>query len=257
MKWMMLLCLAGSTAYADTAQLAVKGPIELRISVITADIEVSAGPAGKVTVSTGDCPCPSQLTVHADRVDVTRACGPFVDGKVTVEVPPGSSLDLDSTSGDVNVRDIGGRARVRAISGDVKIRGVSSVELTTVSGDAKLSQIKGEVRVRTVSGSAQIAQACGAAAQMRFASTSGDLEWHGDCAAGCRLETRTTSGTVKLVPGSTSSFEVSFSSRSGSLDDKLALESLPAEHAKRAKLGKGEGLVECRSISGDLTLARN
>lgn len=257
MKWMMLLCLAGSTAWAETSQVAVKGPIELRVSVISADIEVAAGAPGKVTVSTGDCPCPPTLTVRADRVDVNRACGPFVDGKVTVEVPPGSSLELESTSGDVIVRDIGGRARVRAISGDVQIRGVSSVELTTVSGDAKLTQIKGEVRVRTVSGSAQIAQSCGPASQMRFASTSGDLEWHGDCAAGCRLEARTTSGTVKLVPGGASSFEVGFSSRSGSLEDNLALEALPAEHGKRGRLGKGEGLVECRSISGDLALARN
>jgi hypothetical protein len=260
MKWVMLSCLLWpAIASAEwTAQLAVKGQIELRVSLVSADVEVNPGAAGQVRARLEgvDCSDGMALTQHGDRVDLVKNGVPFVEGRLIVEVPKGSHVDIEDTSGDVAINAVGGRVRVRAISGDVQVRGASSVELTTVSGDAQLSQIGGEVRAQTVSGDLQVTQSCGPSTQLKFTSTSGDLVWHGDCATGCRLETRTTSGTVKLVPGPSSSFEVTFSSHSGELADELKMETLPAQRGKRGRLGKGDGLVECRTFSGDLALAR-
>jgi hypothetical protein len=139
----------------------------------------------------------------------------------------------------------------------VLVHGAASVEAQLISGDARLEEIRGEVRLRNVSGDAHIVQTGAANTQLGFTSTSGDLEWRGACAAGCRIDARTTSGDVTMYPSSSSSFELSFTSHSGDLSDELQLAPLPSSgRTKRARLGKGEGLVEVKGFSGDLRLKR-
>src|SRR5207253_1226777 len=72
-------------------------------------------------------------------------------GKLRVEVPRGSRLDLSSMSGDVIAQRIGD-VRVRTMSGDVKLAGVAKVDVQTISGDAHIEDASGPVRLHTVAG---------------------------------------------------------------------------------------------------------
>ncbi len=235
--------------------LSVKGPILLRANLGTTDVEIVPGSANEVKVELGDCERDDiSLVDHGDRVDLSV---PFqAGGDLRVILPPSSSVELSSVSGDLNVHDLGGKVRVRATTGDVRVRGASSVEATLVSGDVNVEACRGEVRLRTVSGDARVVQEGGPATQLEFGSTSGDLAWRGACGAGCRIEARTTSGDLHLTPAAGSSFELAFLTHSGDFDDtwKLTPVASSKRGGTRGKLGKGEGTVECQTFSGDLAL---
>jgi DUF4097 and DUF4098 domain-containing protein YvlB len=158
-----------------------------------------------------------------------------------VEVPLRSSVDLSSDSGDVSVKGVGGDVHARSISGDVVVSGAA-----------------GEVRAETVSGDVKVATA-GSAPKLQVQSTSGDVQWNGDCGSGCRVDARTLSGDLVFQLGQKSSFAVRYTSHTGELTDELGLahnEHPPREASLRARYGSGDGLVEAQTFSGDLRLAR-
>jgi hypothetical protein len=252
----------------SSTQLTVKGPVTLRADVIGVEIEVFAGAANTVKAQLGDSSSGVKLTEHGDRVEVSFErkqrwphVPPNIDGKLRVELPPGSHVELSTVSGDVRVQDVGGDVRVRAVSGDVYIRRARRVEVQLVSGDAKLEEVSGEVQLRTVSGDAVVTQVGGPGSKLEFGTTSGDLLWTGACAAGCRIETRSCSGDVKLMMAPNPSFDLRYVTHSGDLTDDLNMSVLESQPHGRgnvhARLGSGVGLVECESFSGDVHLTHH
>jgi DUF4097 and DUF4098 domain-containing protein YvlB len=115
--------------------------------------------------------------------------------------------------------------------------------------------------VRTVSGDAQVTQNSNGA-HLEYGTTSGDLDWTGACKNGCRIEARSTSGDVKLRMASDSNFDLRYVTHSGDVADDLKMQTLEQSESHRgggslhARMGKGEGLVEVQTFSGDLHLAR-
>jgi DUF4097 and DUF4098 domain-containing protein YvlB len=92
----------------------------------------------------------------------------------TVEVPYGFDVHTSTTSGDVQVTNIGGTARVNATSGDVllrEIRGPSVVDLT--SGNIQADDLGGDLQVAASSGNAEIRRVKG---QMAIQATSGNVD---------------------------------------------------------------------------------
>ena len=254
---------------SSTATLDVKGAVTVRADVISADVEVVAGPAGKVKAQLVDGNGGIRLTNHGNRVEValdSKGGWPHIpagiDGKLVLTLPPGSGVELTSASGDISVRDTGGDVRLRTASGDVKLRGVRNVEVMAVSGEVTVENANGEVRLRTVSGDARVKQTTGAASKLEYGTTSGDLDWAGACGAGCRIEARSMSGDVKLSLAPSSSFELRYVTHSGDVEDDLkmqTIDSAPTHHGAgslHARYGKGEGLVEAQTFSGDLHLQK-
>lgn len=253
-------------AAGPTAKLDVKGPVTVRLDVISMDVEVAPGPAKQVKAQVLGSQSGVQLVGRGDRVDVnfeaSQTGWPHVpaaiDGKLRLEVPPGSNVELTAASADVNVHDVGGNVRLRTASGDVKLKRPNNVEVMAVSGDVVIDGATGEVRLRTVSGGARVTQTSGAASKLEFGTTSGDLDWQGACGSGCRIEARTTSGDVKLALAPSSSFELRYNTHSGDVSDGLKLQPIEkSDRTLRARYGKGEGLVEVQTFSGDLQLARH
>jgi hypothetical protein len=258
-----------------TVQLNVKGPITLRTDLMTTDLEIAKGAAGLVKASLIDADAGTgvRLSDHGDRVDliVERTdCGPRGKGcvhggggRLLVQIPAGSRVEASVLSGDVSVLDVGGDVHLRATSGDVKVKVASAVEAMLVSGEAHLAEVRGPIRLRTVSGDAHIEQNAGAPSQLEFGTTSGDLDWRGACGTGCRIEARSLSGDVRLSLAKASSFDLNYVSHSGELADGLKLsllnqvENRSGGGAVHARLGKGEGIVEVQTFSGELTLAPN
>jgi hypothetical protein len=251
-----------SEARAEATRLAVRGAIKLRLSTVSADVQVIRGGDKQVQVSLQEADG-ARVTFReegGDRVELLFNGVPMLRcGRVCVEVPAKSAVEVSSDSGDVLVRDVGGDVNARSTAGDVKIDRAAAVEARSVSGDVFIGEASGAVRVETVSGDVRLSTS-GENGRVQVSSTSGDVDWTGGCGSGCRVETRTLSGDVALNVTAKSSFAVHFASHSGEVTDDLGLgfsgEHAPREASLRARYGSGDGLVEAQTFSGDLHLAR-
>ncbi len=253
---------------SSVATIDVKGAVTVRADVLSADIEVVGVSGKQVKAQLIDSSGALKLSQSGDRVEVnlqSKASWPHVpagiDGKLRLEVPQGSAVELTSASGDVMVHDTNGNVRLRTASGEVKLRKVAGVEVMAVSGDVVVDGASGEVRLRTVSGDAVVTQT-GGACKLEYGTTSGDLDWSGACRAGCRIEARSTSGDIKLRMTPDSSFDLRYMSHSGDVTDDLKMQTLEQNESRHggaqlhARYGRGEGLVEAQSFSGDLHVSR-
>jgi hypothetical protein len=255
---------AGASAQAQgrgSATLAVKGPVTFRLRAQNGDVEVVASDEQRVAVSLAGSSDEIALYAWGDRVEPSfRNRRALRRGKLHVEVPKGSKVELESMSGDVQVRDVLGGVRVRTMSGDVKLAGTGPADVQTISGDVTLERVSGPVRLRTVSGHG-IVGTTAEAPQLEFQSASGNLDWSGVCGKDCRIQVETMSGDVKLDVDPKSSFDLSYSSHSGDLRDDLQLAIKHASKRKHgmsggltATYGKGEGVIEANAFSGNLVL---
>jgi len=250
-----------------SATLAVKGPVTFRLRVQSGDVEVVGGNRSQVAVALSGVATGGEVRLlqYGDRVEVELdGRRSLRRGNLRVELPKGSGLEVESTSGDVSVQDVGGDVRLRTMSGDVKVKGARNVDLESISGDATVDATGPRVRLHLVSGTA-FASTADPGVQFAFESASGNLEWAGVCAKGCHLMAETVSGDIKLSPDTArSSFALSYSSHSGDLRDELNLEVKRAPKRKHggmggwveALYGKGEGLIECDAFSGDVILRK-
>ena len=248
------------------ATLAVKGPVTFRLRVQSGEVEVVPSDKPQIALSVDGVPVAGgvQLLQFGDRVEAEfSGRRQLRRGRLRVELPKGSNVDFDSTSGDVSVQEVGGDVRVRTMSGDVKVKGARNADVQSVSGDVSLNVTGPRLRLHLVSGTALVTTA-DPAVQLAFQSASGNLEWSGVCAKGCHLSTETVSGEIKLQPdASKSSFQLSYASHSGDLRDELKLEVKRAPRRKHgmggwveAVYGKGEGVIECDAFSGDVIVRK-
>jgi len=247
-----------------SATLPVKGPVTFQVRAQAGEVEVVATDKRQVSVALSEAPA-EDITLYAfgDRVEPSfRGRRTLRRGKLRVELPKGSRLDLASMSGDVTAQRIGD-VRVRTMSGDVKLSGIAKVDVQTISGDARIEDASGPVRLQTVSGHAVISTS-GAAPQVEFHSASGSLEWAGACGRDCHLSAETVSGDLQLSVDPKSSFELSYTSHSGELRDEVNLAVKRAPQRKHgmasgwleATFGKGEGVIEADAFSGSLVVKR-
>jgi hypothetical protein len=257
----------------QSAELAVKGAVTLRLHAMSTDIEVVKGGAKLVKAQLVDGMGGVELVDRGDHVDLAFGKPTLeglpggkhihlpagVDGKLHVEVPAGSNVEISTTASDIRIVDVGGSVRARTTAGDLHVKNATAVEATLVSGDVDLEDIRGDVHLRTVSGDAKVVQTGGPASKLEFGSSHGDLHWSGACGAGCRIDARNVSGDVKLNLAPSSSFDLRFVSHGGDLADHLnaqVLESSPSVTGTnvRARVGKGEGAVTVQTFGGDLEL---
>jgi hypothetical protein len=242
------------------ARLATHGPVKLRLHALSGDIEIVAGGENHVTakLSEGEGTRVS-FREDGDRVELLFDGVPVLRcGRLCVEVPQKSAVEVTSDSGDVAIHGVGGEVRARATAGDVRVEHASAVEVRAVSGDVAVQSAAGEVRVNTVSGDINVATV-GASSHVSANTTSGDVHWKGNCGGGCRLEARTLSGDVELQPVDKSSFALRFLTHDGEIADDLKLSyagTRGREPNLAARYGSGDGLVEVQTWSGDLHLAR-
>ena len=247
-----------------SAILPVKGPVTFQVRAQAGDIEVVASDKRQVSVTlTGAAAEDIALFAFGDRVEPSfRGRRTLRRGRLRVELPRGSRLDLASMSGDVTAERIGD-VRIRTMSGDVKLSGVAKTDVQTISGDARIEDASGPVRLHTVSGNGTVTTS-GPAPQVEFHSASGGLDWSGACGKDCHLSAETVSGDLRLTLDPKSSFELSYTSHSGELRDELNLMVKRAPRRKHgmtsgwleATFGKGEGVIEADAFSGSLVMKR-
>ena len=92
----------------------------------------------------------------------------------TIEVPYRFSVTASTTSGEVRLSNLGGRAEVAATSGDVSVRGVAGgAKATLTSGDLEVTDIGGDLTVAATSGNVVVDNVRG---NLSVDGTSGDFQ---------------------------------------------------------------------------------
>jgi len=155
--------------------------------------------------------------VRVDFWDLFKSDGltfPRHEVRIAAQVPPGLSVEvretsgdvfsdrmngpqvLRSTSGDVEVRGAGARVDASTTSGDVTATGLKRARLSTVSGDLMARQVAGPLRASTTSGSITVS---GAEDSLDLNSVSGDIRAD---RAPRGLQAGTTSGSIVVGPTS-------------------------------------------------------
>jgi hypothetical protein len=147
----------------------------------------------------------------------------------TIEVPVSFRVSASTTSGEVRVSNITGRAEVDATSGDVTLRGIGGgARVSLTSGDMEASDIGGDMSVGATSGNVTVDNVRG---RLEIDGTSGDF----DVSRVDRdVEVELTSGDFTLDGCSGS---VVFRAASGD-----------------ARMTEIDGSVDASSSSGDITV---
>lgn len=206
----------------------------LRVETNSADIEAERVTGQTVSLSSrsGD--------MNAQKVQTTAAA------------------TFETTSGDVQVTDCSGgtRASVRTQSGSATVTNLRAdeVQVETVSGDAEVRVIAGTLTVKTVSGDIQATEADSPAVSLL--TVSGDAHWHCASSFSGSFAGTTVSGDIRLELPKGSDTRIEMNTTSGSLDLILPLtEKVLTERHGEGNLGNGTGSIRLQSVSGDLTVA--
>jgi DUF4097 and DUF4098 domain-containing protein YvlB len=147
----------------------------------------------------------------------------------TIEVPVGYRVSAATTSGEVRISNINGRADVDATSGEVVLRGIGGgARANMTSGDLEASDIGGDCEVNATSGNVKVDNVRGG---LVVKGTSGDFEV---TRVERDVEVDLTSGDFVLEG---CSGNVTFRAASGD-----------------AQLTEVDGSVDASSSSGDITV---
>jgi len=226
---------------------AVKGECNVFIEVSKADVVVNGWDKAELGVS-----------APADQVNVRQEGGDFKirlvghENDFAVYVPQDCDLRLQSSIGDVEIKDVVGAVWVNCKHGDVQVDKLSgALAIQTAAGDVDVADCKlEELKVETFTGDVAIKNVEG---PVKIDSKSGDV--HVEDLRGA-LVIQEASGDVMV---SDLSGDLTAKSISGDITvrahtlNSLNLESVSGDTLIEAVLN-AEGRYRVRSVSGDLTL---
>ncbi len=117
-----------------------------------------------------------------------------------VQVPNETSLDLETSNGEVRARGTSGRIEATTTNGDIHVEGVrGNVILASTNGDVQIADVSGEVSAHTTNGSV-VAEIRKVPPQgnVELETTNGNVEafFAGDLKA--TLDANTTNGRVSI-----------------------------------------------------------
>jgi hypothetical protein len=228
----LLLSLALRDTRVETQDIDLAGSSQVVLQATNADVRLVPGDGEglrvRAEVEESLLSTDFEVRRRGDAVALAADCitwlSPGCGASVTVEVPRGLPVELTTTSGRAEVRDLNADVLVRTGSGDAVLSGrLATAEVTTGSGSVTARGLEAvELKVRTGSGDVEAALV-----EQPYA-----------------LAVRTGSGDVDAaLPDGRRTYQVRAESDDGDVD--VDLEDDP----------RGEGLVSLRTGSGDVRLA--
>jgi DUF4097 and DUF4098 domain-containing protein YvlB len=223
-----------------------------------------------------------EATERQVRIEVDRPEGRYHhkddDAILTLKIPKGARLSVDTVSADIKVAGVRGQQRLESVSGTVTTQAYDQpVSLHAVSGDVILTGTGGKAGASTenVSGSTTVTGIRGsyegeavsgnisatiAAAERVSADTvSGDIEIQGELAAAARVEMESISGTVSLVMKPPVNAEFDLESFSGDIENCFGKQARDTgKYSPGSELsftqGSGSARVEIQTLSGEISI---
>jgi DUF4097 and DUF4098 domain-containing protein YvlB len=164
---------------------------------------------------------------------------------------------FESASGDVSVSgsSAGSQIQIRTQSGHAALEGLNApqIQVETVSGDAELREVSGALTVKTVSGDVEAAGIDSPAVSLQ--TVSGDGRWEFTAPFSGSFAGTTVSGDLQLVLGADSDVRIEMNTTTGQIALSLPVtEAVQTEYHATGKSGAGTGSIRLQSVSGDLKL---
>lgn len=168
----------------------------LDVRVPVGSIEIFSGAEGIVQL-TVDAPDADDFDIFkaGDRVSVRHPSRWRMRGRnsrIVAQVPAGTDVEVNSTSGEVRLTGRLGAVRVHTASGNIEVGDAARLDITTASGQLTGGAIGGEATISSVSGDCTLRCVDGTLAATL---TSGDLRVD-EC--GGDLTVASTSGDVRV-----------------------------------------------------------
>ena len=174
-------------------------------------------------------------------------------GDLTIEVPHGATISIDTQSADVEASDLSGAKSFKSASGEISLaRLAGAVEVETVSGEIEVDgQAPLDLAARSVSGDVRVRVPT--IRRLELATTSGDIRLDAELAGDGPFSIRSISGDATIV--GRSGFRVEAESITGDLSSDLPSkrESIPGR--KVLTVGRPGPTLTFRSVSGDFHVA--
>jgi DUF4097 and DUF4098 domain-containing protein YvlB len=245
-------------------QVGERPSLDIRVPVGT--VEVHTGDAGvlQLTIDASDVD-EFEIFKTGDRISVRHPSKWGRRGRNTrlvAHVPPGTDVELSSTSGDVRLAGRLGIVRVHTASGKIEVGDAVRVDVTTASGDVACGYISGEAHVSSISGDCTMQRIGGRLeatltsgdmrldlcdGDMTIVSTSGDVRV--GCCGGNDIAVRSISGDVRVGLPSGIRVEADISTLSGRA---ILPDPAPAtDHTERRSVR-----VQLKTVSGDIRVER-
>lgn len=200
------------------------------------------------------------------------------DANLTLRVPKGARLIIDTVSADIRIVGVRGEQTLESVSGEVVTQafdalvstssvsgdvtiigngGKAAVSTENVSGTATVSGIRGSYEGEVVSGSINATVA--AADRLNVSSVSGEITVHADLVPTARVSMESVSGEVELVvkPPVNANFDIE--SFSGDIENCFGQKARKTSkytpgRALEFTQGNGGARVDIQTLSGEIRI---
>jgi DUF4097 and DUF4098 domain-containing protein YvlB len=269
----------GVSRIDTTVAFSPNGTIDL--STISGDIIVTGWSRNEARILASSERGQLRFSASSSRIMIEAESrrGRMGQTRYELSVPQGVRLILESTSGDIQARDVNGPAEVQTTSGDIVLVGANGhVEISTTSGDIEASKLRGDIEVGAVSGEFDVEDVEGTIRVETVSSdivlrnirvreataetVSGEIVYDGGIARDGRYDFRSHSGnvTVRIPANASAHFQVE--TYSGELDSVFPITLMPGERTRNRprrfefNVGSGEARIVAETFSGDIILER-
>jgi len=229
----------------------------------------AAEPEGTAHVEVSDVQGPLIVTLEGDTLTISHErltwggllqwiSNGRVSAVVSVAVPGSCPVELGVVSADAVVSGIAAPTTVRGVSGSVTLDGVrADITAQTVSGDLETRGLQGSLHFSTVSGDLTVVD--GTSGRVQAETVSGRVTLDLDLPANSKIDVSSVSGDLTLrLPGS-AGLQVDAKTLTGGLDSAfggLTTERKPGRATMQGRVGSGDGRLNAKTVSGDVTLLR-
>lgn len=174
-------------------------------------------------------------------------------GDLEVDLPRGTAVSIETTSGEIDVEGIHGAGHYRSASGGIRLHGVRGVlEVSAVSGDVEIvADDEVALQLRTVSGDAKVRAP--RISRLGINTVSGDARVDGDLGGPGPYALETLSGDAVVV--AYRGLRVDARTITGELRSDLASRAQEGGGRRSLVVGDGEAALTFKSVSGSLRLA--
>ena len=214
------------------------------------------------------------------RVKVPKRGSRDISSDLTVRIPRGSSVRVNTVSADIEVSGVEGEQRLEAVSGDIltevagadidvdsvsgdiEVRGsrqAMRTRVNTVSGDFDSTNLAGEISAESVSGDLTVDS--GRFERASLHTVNGDIEFRAALHGATRMDVETINGEVDIVFDGDVSARFDIETFNGSIDNCFGPESVrTSRYAPGRELkfnqGSGDGRVTIKTLNGDVTFCK-
>jgi len=257
---------------------------EVDIDVLSGTVTIVVGSEGevKVTGTLGDGVESLEIDGDEDGVYIEVEYDEHYHGKqqvdtdLTISVPKGTMLSVDTVSASISVEGVTGELDLESVSGNVDVATMpAALDVETVSGsisvasapsDSDVSSVSGLIEIRAAGGSIDVENVSGKIMihggvidDGDLESVSGDITCHAIPGPDGSLDIETMSGVITLVIDSTLVASFDLSTFSGSIENHVGPEPRRTSKYTPGKelyfnTGTGGPSISLESFSGSIKL---